>query len=40
MLEKPIRFGVVGTGMWANFVHLGTYQAHPRAQIACVRTFP
>ena len=36
MADKPVRFGVVGTGGWANFVHLATYQAHPKAQIACV----
>ncbi len=36
MSNKTVRFGVVGTGMWANFVHLATYQAHPQAEIACV----
>ena len=35
MADKPVRFGVVGTGGWANFVHLATNQTHPRAQIAC-----
>ena len=36
MTNTQIRVGVVGTGMWANFVHLAVYQAHRRATIACV----
>jgi predicted dehydrogenase len=35
-MPEVIRIGVIGTGMWANDVHLAAFTAHPSATVAGV----
>ena len=35
-MVKEVGIGVVGTGMWANNVHLAAYQEHPQARLIAV----
>lgn len=34
--DSEVGIGVVGTGMWANNVHLAAYQEHPKASLVSV----
>ena len=36
MTQSEVRIGVIGTGGWANTVHMRGYQAHPKARIVGV----
>lgn len=35
-MPSPIRVGVVGTSLWANFAHLPTLKSHPQAEVVAI----